>query len=471
VDVSKLIEKAREAAERRNYDYAIDLYLQACKLSPDTAIARRELRAVENRMAKEKGASFWTKGKTLAMHSQVQMLYSTKKYDSAIEKAEETLKADPGNVSVLLLLGKAAAAANYWESAIATFEDIKSMNAGGNTKQLIEALRELAYAYESKSKIKEAMDTWQLINRHAPGDRDATVKLRDLSAKTMSNQIQQAAETGQRGAAARSTQTDDQKKAAAKMEREKSFDIKTEADLKAVIDDAKEEIAARPDDPRLYVKLGDYYKTGNNYAEAKKAYEQAREKDPNNFSWLFRLHDLEIWKMHNLLKQLVAKANTGDAAAREQAMKDKLALLDYRLTSFVEREKQYSTDSKIKHELGTVYYELAGTKGDKTLYDEAIKRFQTTFQDPKFRKDAGLRMGLGFCAKGQFDLALKRFDETLKGMELKDEIWKNLTYAKADTLQKAGRKDEAKEVFLQIYEIDVSFKDIAKRVDELSQTA
>ena len=38
MDVSKLIEKAREAAERRNYDYAIDLFLQALKLSPDECL-------------------------------------------------------------------------------------------------------------------------------------------------------------------------------------------------------------------------------------------------------------------------------------------------------------------------------------------------------------------------------------------------------------------------------------------------
>ena len=48
MDVSKLLEKAREAAERRNYDYAIELYLQARKLDPDNAPACRELRAFQD---------------------------------------------------------------------------------------------------------------------------------------------------------------------------------------------------------------------------------------------------------------------------------------------------------------------------------------------------------------------------------------------------------------------------------------
>lgn len=469
MDVSKLIEKAREAAERRNYDYAIDLYLQALKLSPDTAMARRELRAVENRLSKEKGSSFWGKAKTAGNAAQVQILYSTKKYDSAIEKAEETLKADPGNVGVLMLLGKAAMAANYRQTAIVTFEDIKSMNAGGNTKQMVEALRELAFAYETDGKIREASDTWALVQRHAPGDRDATARIRDLAAKTMTTTIETAARTGERGAAARSTQTDEQKKQAERSDREKG-EIKTAEDLKAAINDKKNDLLARPDDPRIHCALGDLYKQGGSYAEAKKSYDTAREKDPNNYTYLFKLHDLELWKMTTAAKALQAKAAAGDAAAREQFKKDVSALLEYKLTSFTEREKQYSTDSLTKFNLGCVYYDLAKEKGDKTMYDEAIKRFQQTFRDPKFRTDSGLRMGSAFAAKGQFELALKRFDETLASIppELKNEHWKNLVYAKGDTLFRAGKVNESRETFLQIYEIDVAFKDISKRIDEMS---
>lgn len=470
MDVSKLIEKAREAAERRNYDYAIDLFLQALKLSPDEGKARRELRQVEMRKAKEAGTSFWSKMKTGGNIAQVQVLYTTKKYDSCIEKAEDGLKTDPGNVSLLMLLGKAAAQANYRQSAICTFEDIKAMNAGGNTKQLVEALRELAYAYENDGKIKEASETWNTVNKHHPGDRDATVKMRDLAAKTMTTTIETAAKSGDRGAAARSTQTEEQKKEAARLDREKGLDIKTADDLKDAIEDKKQDIQKRPDDPRLYAALGDLYKLGNNYAEAKKVYETAKEKDPNNYTYVFKLHDLEIHKMTGALKALQAKVAAGDAAARDQFKKDHVALLEYRLNSFAEREKQYSTDSAIKFQLGCVYFDLAREKNDRALYDEAIKRFQLTSRDPKFRNESGLRMGIGFAAKGQFDLALKRFDETLTGFpaEIKNDAWKNLVYAKGDTLMRAGRRDEAKNTFLQIYEVDVSFKDIAKRIDELS---
>ncbi|HEY3319711.1 MAG TPA: tetratricopeptide repeat protein [Planctomycetota bacterium] len=473
MDVSKLIEKAREAAERRNYDYAIDLYLQALKLAPDTALARRELRAVENRKAKESGTSFWSKTKNAGNYAIVQTLYTTGKYDSAIEKAEETLKSDPSNVAVLMLLGKACRQQGYKQSAIATFEDIRNMNAGGNEKSLVAALRELAFAYEDDGKINEASDTWQLVARKFPGDRDATIKMRDLAAKRMTGTIEAAAKSGERGGIARSTQTEEQKKEAGRLDREKGFDIKTAEDLKAAIDDAKGDIQQRPDDPRLYAKLGDLYKQGSAYAEAKKAYETAREKDANNYTYLFKLHDLEIWKFNNALTALKQKATAGDAAAGEQLKTDYLSFLEYRLTSFLEREKQYSTDSRIRFELGCIYSDLANAKNDRSLHDQAIVRFQSTFRDPKYRLESGLRMGKGFATKGQYELALKRFDETLAGIpkEIKNEIWKNLTYAKADTLYSAKRLEESKKVFLEIYEVDVSFRDIAKRIDDLGQVA
>jgi tetratricopeptide (TPR) repeat protein len=469
VDISKLLEKAKECADKRNYDMAVQLYREALKLSPDSAPACRDLRAVEIRLAKEKPASFMTKTKNAGSLTKAHGLMVAKKWDAAIEAAEDVLITEPGSVSALVILANAALEAGYIQRAMVTLEDIKTMNAGGNTKSLVACLRKLGHVYEKQSKIAEASDIWYQVNKMAPGDREATQKIRDLSARTMTDKIQGAAVAGVRGSAARSTQTADQAKAADRLEREGSA-IKTEADLKLAIDDKMSDLQQRPDDPKVHSALGDLHKLGNNYNESKKYYDSARQKDPNNPTYLFKLHDLEIWKMMNGLKVLEPKVRAKDPAASAQYKKDRLALLEYRLKSYVEREKQYSTDSKIKYDLGMIYQDLAVEKQEKGFFDEAIRRFQTTFQDPKFRIDSGLRMGMCFASKvpPQFELALKRFDDTLKGIELKNDFWKTLMYWKADTLEKAGKKDDAKLIFLEVYEIDVAFKDISKRVDNLS---
>src|SRR5258708_1422660 len=155
--------------KRQDFLYAIELYLQACKISPDNVRARRELRAVENRMAKENGVSFWNKTKAAGMQTQAHALLLAKKYDAAIEKAEEALKSDPENVGLLMILGRAAFAAGYTNTAICTFEDIKNVRGGGNAQLLIEALRELAVAYESVGRTKEATDIRRTLNNPESG--------------------------------------------------------------------------------------------------------------------------------------------------------------------------------------------------------------------------------------------------------------------------------------------------------------
>lgn len=127
------------------------------------------------------GTSFWEKTKSATLQVQVKALFSTQKYEDAIEKAEEALRLDPNNIAVQILLGRAASAVNYRHYAIATFEDVIRMNAGGNTKQLVEASRELALAYESDHRISEALKVWEDVIKYVPGDSDAARKIRALS--------------------------------------------------------------------------------------------------------------------------------------------------------------------------------------------------------------------------------------------------------------------------------------------------
>ncbi len=472
VDVTKYLEKASEATNRRNYDYAIELYLTACKMDPNNVIARRSLRAVENRMWQEKGSSFLGKTKVnTVLFPGLNSLYMMKKWDSAMEKAEEILKIDPTNCAAMMTLGKAAKAAGYNACATAMFEDVKNLNAGGNNKMLIEAARELAHLYELDNRVQEALDVWGQVSKQVPGDREASQKWRDLSAKNVTSIIENASKDGKRGSVARLTQTDDQRKAASKLDLEKG-DIKSEADMEAIVAHTNDEIAKCEDErtlPKLYEKLGNAYRQFGRYEESKSAFESAREKDPNNPAFLFKLHDLEIWRMQSELKSLEPGVKAGDTAAKEQYVKQRELYLDYRLNSFLDREKQYPTDSKIRFDLGAIYFDLAEKRKDRALYDEALKRFQSTFKDPKFRTESGLKLGICFDAKGQYDLALKRFDETLAGfpVEIKDDKWKSIMYYKAVTLTKHSKIEDSLKIFYDIYEVDVSFKDVDKMIQEL----
>ena len=66
-DDDKMVVRAREAAKKKNYDYAVELYLEHLKLKPSNIEARKELRAVERERHKVNPPGMLQRGKIAAM--------------------------------------------------------------------------------------------------------------------------------------------------------------------------------------------------------------------------------------------------------------------------------------------------------------------------------------------------------------------------------------------------------------------
>jgi tetratricopeptide (TPR) repeat protein len=64
------------------------------------------------------------------------------------------------------------------------------------------------------------------------------------------------------------------------------------------------------------------------------------------------------------------------------------------------------------------------------------------------------------------DLAAKTLEKALAEKQVFDEEAMELTYALGSVLEKMGKKEDAIEQFKKIYEVDVGFKDVAKKVDD-----
>ena len=162
MDTSKLTEKAREAVQRRNYEYAIDLFQQALALNPDDVDSRRDLRAVATRYVKEKGispSSAWLKG----LGPMLKVLFSSKKgAEKTMIECEKFLKNDPGNVWMLTKLGTAAMHLGYYNTAVQVFDEVRASH-----PEKVENLRNLELAYESKGDINKAIETCEMILKFA----------------------------------------------------------------------------------------------------------------------------------------------------------------------------------------------------------------------------------------------------------------------------------------------------------------
>jgi hypothetical protein len=64
-----------------------------------------------------------------------------------------------------------------------------------------------------------------------------------------------------------------------------------------------------------------------------------------------------------------------------------------------------------------------------------------------------------------FDSAVRKFQDAIKEKIVFDEEKKDLIYHLGCVLETMGKKAEAHEQFLLIYETDASYKDVAAKVD------
>jgi tetratricopeptide (TPR) repeat protein len=455
IDTSAQKERARLAVERRNYPYAIELYQEILQLEPNDVDARRSLRAVEIRQAKETGTSR-TSAILKNLGTYIKLSLPSKNYEGVIMACEKYLQSDPTNPRVLKKLATAAYAAGYRETAVAVLDDLRQQQPDD-----IEGLRMLMAAYREVGDTQKALEVCRDIIKMAPEDREASQAQRDLSASDMSRKFETAAISGQQGSTSQDIVKNKEEIERLSRDRE---NLRTEEDVKAEIEATKGDIKAKPEDSRLRVKIGNMYLRLREFDAADEAFQKAKELSPTEYTIEMKLQDVVIGRMRVDASKL-AKAwqeNRNDAKTKAAYREAYTKLLRYRLKCFEERERQFPTDLNIAFGLGNLYFE------SKNL-DEAIKRYQRTVHDPKNRAKSLLNLGISFQRKNQFDLAIKQFSEGIQHLEVWNVQKMELVYQRADCYEQMGSKDEATSDFTAIYEKDIAFKDIGERLAKLQK--
>ena len=76
-------------------------------------------------------------------------------------------------------------------------------------------------------------------------------------------------------------------------------------------------------------------------------------------------------------------------------------------------------------------------------------------------------MGDCFMAKGLTDLAIEQYQAAAEGLPVMDDLKKHVVYQRATCLVEAGKPAEAAAAFKQIYAVDISYRDVATRIEAL----
>ncbi len=440
VDVSSQVAKADAAAAQRKYDMAIEIYLRALEIDPDHRGARKGVRLAElKRLEHSYPSGFAIKAQTMG-HRAMMM---SPRLEQRIAACEGYLKVDPKNVDVAHTLAKACEQAGFANAAIGVYEALVEY-----APKDVPAFVNLGRLLASKEP-QAALGHLETALRLEPKNADAIKLRKDLAAELTIKK------TGFETARTTHDLLRDREKA-------KDLDVaqrmhRTADEATDVITRIKRQVEASPGDARILRQLARAQAASNLYDDASATWKRIIDADPGDVDAKVQLGDLRIGRVERAL-----------AAAQQAGRKDEVERLDkehtqIQIEEFSLRVAEHPTDMALRFALGEAYLRAG-------KIDEAIGEFQKSVKDPRKRVDSLSLLGECFIGKKLYDLAARQLEKALEESPgLNSERGKAVVYNLGVLREKQGDLAAAKEQYLKVYEVDVSFRDVADKVARLSQ--
>ena len=432
------------AYHKDNFDYAITLLAEALRKEPGFFDARQTLRAAQFKRAGARRGGFFKKllghGQAAPLLARAQIALRTHPAD-ALPLAEQVLEDDPGSAAAHKVLAEAAAALGLHRTAVLSLE-IVFKNAPGDRDIALRLARALIAAGQSARADRILAD----LLAASPGDLEVAQVYKDLGARRSLHEQGYARLEGG-GGSYRDVLRDAAE--AASLEQAGRV-VKTEDAADRLIAAHEARLAAEPDDLKALRALGELYTQKKQFDRALAAYQRIADaegrKDPG----------LERAVLDTRLQQFDEDAAAAtDPGERGRVAAERAAFQLAELQKLVER---YPTDLHLRHDLGAAF--LAA--GQVT---EAIRELQRAQNNPNRRVPALGLLGEAFARRGMLDLAVRTLENALKEKPVLDDEKKALLYQLGRVYEQQGRPEQAVEQFKLIYEADISYRDVADRVD------
>jgi tetratricopeptide (TPR) repeat protein len=445
--IRNLHSKALAALERNNTDIAIDIFLRCVEQCPTFTAARRNLRLTE--IARFKAAN---KQNSLAHRlssltgafqaMKVKALVKTGKLEEALVECEKLLLIDPLNLAFVKLFAETAIQAGHAEDGLMTAELVREHLPAGNLP-VVELLGKLYFGVKNYRKAREFLER---AHRAKPNDAALASMLKNSEAlSTLDSGWEEASKDGNyRGALANKEQ-------AAKLEQESKM-VKTADDAESLIAEAVKKVEAEPKNVNYYLNLVGLYNQQKRYDEALRTIEKARELVGADAELDRRFSSITIAKFD---AEIAAFREAGDAARAEAKETERN---QYVFDELSERVQRYPNDLRLRSELGMQYFQYK-------YFDEAIQQFQLAVRSPKDRVQALYHLALCFRAKGLLDMATMQLEQALESLPTMNAEKMDVMYVLAEIYQEEGKLEDAAKYFKEIYRVDVTFKDISKKVE------
>jgi tetratricopeptide (TPR) repeat protein len=448
-DLRPLFTKGNDALQRDNFDYAIALFKQVLAREPGLHEVRKALRTAQLKKAGT-GKSFFKKMLSNASSSPLVAKGELALHTNSIEAlgiAEQILESDPQNSAGHRLLAKAATALEMPNTAVLSLE-ILHRTSPEDTEIAIELGKTLADIGDVARGESILTETAQLL----PTNAEVAQALKDLSArKTLKEGGYQNLEDGT--GSYRDILKD---KDEAAMLEQQNRQFKSEDTTERLIREYEGRLTTEPKNIKLLRDLAELYTQKKQFDVALSYYARLKSSELGADASLdSAIAQTTLKKFEHQIAQLDPTApDYADQSARLQA-----ECQAYQLAEYQKRVERFPTDLQLRFELGQLYFQL-GKIG------EATAELQKAQNNPNKRIAAMNYLAQCFAKRKMFDLAARRLQEALKEKPVLDDEKKELIYNLGSVLESMGKKDEAIEQFKLIYEVDISYKDVAQKVED-----
>lgn len=154
-----------------------------------------------------------------------------------------------------------------------------------------------------------------------------------------------------------------------------------------------------------------------------------------------------------------ALATDSKNAASQKGYSDAVqAKKNFQLNQLQSLVQRYPNEYGYRYELGCILFE----EGE---FDACLPHFQLAQRNAKVRLDAILFLGRAYLNKNFFDLAIEQFKLLKNEIQIMDDRKKDAVYQLGCCYESMGKPEEAIEEFKAVYSADISFRDVADKIN------
>ncbi len=442
-------DKAEKVAETRNYDYAIDFYIEGLRYEPE-ALEQGHLPLCELALQRQ-GAG----GKKPSMVEKVRRMGGKNSLEQMLN-AEYLYAKDPDHLPYAETMLKAAVEGGHNKVAhwIANLIFQKN-NASG--KPSIQTYILLKDSYRAIGEFDKAVAAIQYVVRLRPNDKEMADEYKNLSAElTMARGKYETDEDFRKAIKDRESQEKLHSQAGV---------IKTEDYRAKAIEEARKKIARNPDSSANIFELADALANQDNDKDENDAIAllEHNYEAKSDFSFKQRAGQLMIKQIKRKIKETKSALESNPDNQQTMVELEKLSekLNNTELEHYKLCTQNYPTDLRAKFE-----YALRLVRNEQ--YNEAIPLLQEAQKDPRRKIAAMNQIGYCFFKKGWLPDAIDIFTKAINSHQLKDDaIGKELRYNLALAYEQQDDTQKALDIYRKIAQADFGYKDVSQRVDKL----